>query len=114
MSEVPPEQKVPVTVDGLEYDYYRFFMLISLLVLSGVVTLAASAAASRVPMWFIVLAATLSIAGASMGFACQSEMVRMATGRLTARKVTENAMIAMAALFACGMAMLIYLIVVIL
>lgn len=111
MSEVLPEQKVPVTVDGLEYDYYRFFMLISLLVLSGVVTLAASAAASRVPMWFIALAATLSVAGASLGFACQSEMVRLATGRLTTRKVTEHAMIAIIALFACGMTMFFYLIV---
>lgn len=114
MSDLPPDQKVPVVVEGLEYDYYRFFMLISLLVLSGVVTLAASAAASRVPVWFIILAAVLSVAAASLGFACQSEIVRLTTGRLEARVFTKHAMVGTAGLFASGMAMFLFLILVIL
>lgn len=110
MGDVPPEQKVPINVEGLEYDYYRFFMLISLLVLSGVVTLAASGLSSRVPHWFVILSAGLSIAGASLGFACQSEMVSLAIGRLHERKITSHAMLGMGGLFATGMAMFVYLI----
>lgn len=110
MSDAPPELKVPTTGEQMEYDYYRFYMLVSLLVLSGTITLAASNAADRIPHWLIVLGALLSIAGASLGFASQTEIVRIVSGRQLRRRVTRFGFGPFIALFA--IAMMIFLLVV--
>ena len=110
MSDAPPESRVPATGEQMEYDYYRFYMLISLLVLSGTITLAASNAADRIPHWLIVTGAVLSIAGASLGFASQTEIERIVSEQQVRRRVTKFGFAPFIALFAIAMVIFLFVV----
>lgn len=104
MSDTPPDTKAPASGEGLEYDFYRFYMLIALLVLSGTITLAASPAGDRVAGWIPLVGSVLSVTGATIAFVCQIEMVRLANGRQDTRTVTRFGMELLSALFIVAMA----------
>ena len=105
MTDTPSDTKAPTSGEGLEYDFYRFYMLIALLVLSGTITLAASPAADRVTAWIPIVGAVLSVTGATIAFVCQVEMVRIASGQQDRRTVTRYGIGLLSGLFVIAMAM---------
>ena len=103
MSDAPPEVKVPLTGEQMEYDLYRFFLLISLLALSGVITLAGSRAGDRFDGTFLLASGVLAIVGAAAGFLCASEMVRLVSARQAERRFTRYGITVLRTIFALGM-----------
>lgn len=105
MSDIPPEQKLVTSAHQLEYDFFKFFGLVSLLVLSGVITLAAAPISDRLPGWVVPVGAVLSVVSATISFASQVELVRIAKEEQARRVVTAWAIPVLAVLFLIAMGM---------
>ena len=109
MTEVPAEHKVPVdfrakvSPEALEYDFYKWTGMVALVILGGLLTIAASPATAHLPHDGIVIASLLAASGAIVSFGCQSEIIRLATGERTARRWTRFGQRALGLLFVVGM-----------
>jgi hypothetical protein len=117
MSTQPPaEHKVPVdfrakvSPEALEYDFYKWTGMVSLVILGGLLTIAASPAVDHLPYWPLVAASVLTAVGATVSFAAQSEIIRLATGERTARRWTAIGQRVLGALFVVGMVLFVAII----
>jgi hypothetical protein len=117
MSTVPPlEHKVPVdfrakvSPEALEYDFYKWTGMVALVILGGLLTIAATPATAQLPHDGIVIASLLAAAGAIVSFGCQSEIIRLATGERAARRWTRFGPRALSLLFVAGMVLFVLII----
>ena len=115
-TQPPAEHKVPVdfrakvSPEALEYDFYKWTGMVSLLILGGLLTIAASPATAHLPHDGVGLASLIAAAGAIVSFGCQSEIIRLATGERTARRWTRYGQRVLGALFVVGMILFVLII----
>ena len=115
-TQAPAEHKVPVdfrakvSPEALEYDFYKWTGMVSLVILGGLLTIAATPASAHLPHDGIVAASLIAALGAIVSFGCQSEIIRLATGERTARRWTRFGQRALGVLFAVGMILFVLII----